>query len=92
MGFGAALRGATFLAAGFGAALRLGFAFFIFTFFALAADFRAATFLRAPFAAALPRADFLLAFLLVALAMLSVSFYDALGRRHGGCRGRVLGC
>jgi hypothetical protein len=75
IGFGAAaLRGAAFLAAGFGAgfaaALR-GFAFLVF--FALAADFRAATFLRAPLAAALPRADFRFAFFLVALAMISVS-------------------
>jgi len=69
MGFGA-LRGAAFLAAGLGAALRAGFAFTLLVFFALVADFRAATFLRAPFAAALPRVDFFLAFLLVALAML----------------------
>jgi hypothetical protein len=69
MGFGA-LRGAAFLATGLGAALRAGFAFAFLVFFDLVADFRAATFLRAPFAAALPRVDFLLAFLLVALAML----------------------
>jgi hypothetical protein len=79
MGFGATLRGAAFLAAGFGAAF---FAFLVF--FAFAADFRAATFRRAPLAAALPRADFLFAFLLVAFAMLSVSFYGPLGRLHGG--------
>ena len=88
MGRGAALRGAAFLAAGFGAiflatGFGAAFAFAFLVFFGFAADFRAATFLRAPFAAALPRADFRLAFLLVALAMISVSFYGALGRRHG---------
>lgn len=81
VGLGAALRGAAFRAAGFGAAFLRAFAFLAFLPFA--ADLRAATFLRAPFAAALPRADFLFAFLLVDLAMLSVSFYGPLGRLHG---------
>jgi hypothetical protein len=79
MGFGAALRGAAFLATGFATGFAAVFRVFAFlAFLPFAADFRAATFLRAPFAAALPRADFLFAFLLVALAMLCVSFYGPL--------------